>query len=111
MNTIINILLITLIVVFIVDLSGIIDTLKYWIWKKFVKYGDYHNLQLKPLDCSLCMTWWINLIYIIAIGKFTIPYLAFISLCSLLSSKIADIEQYIEDLLTYIINKLYKLLK
>ena len=111
MNILINILLISFIVVFIVDISGIVDTIKYWIWKKYVKYGDYHNLQLKPFSCSLCMTWWVNIIYIIAIGEFTIPYIAFITLCSLLSSKIADFEQFIADAVTYLNNLLYKLLK
>ena len=107
----INIILITAIVTFIVDISGVIDTIKYVLWKKYVKIGNYKNLQIKPLSCSLCMTFWVGLLYLIFTHKFTVPYIAFVCLCSLLSSKIADIEQYIIDVFTWIINKLYKLIE
>lgn len=103
-------LLITFVVVFIIDNSGVIDSIKRWIWKRYIKIGDYNNITLKPFDCSLCSTWWINLIYIAITGKFTIPYIAFCALLSLLASNIADFQRWIKDTLTTIINLFYKLL-
>ena len=103
-------LLITFVVVFIIDNPGVIDSIKKWIWKRYIKIGDYNNINLKPFDCSLCSTWWINLIYIAITGKFSILYIAFSALLSLLASNIADFQRWIKDLLTTIINLLYKLL-
>ena len=108
--TILNLLMISAIVCFIVDVSGIIDTLKKALWKKYVKVGDWKNMSLKPLSCSLCMTWWTTLIYIIATGHFTIPYIALCALLSLVSSNITDCLQLIKDILTYIVTWIYRLL-
>lgn len=105
-----SLLLLSAIICFIIDISGIIDTLKHFLWKKYIKTGDYHNLSLKPLDCSLCMTWWSTLIYIIITGHFTLPYIGFCALLSLLSGNISDILRYIKDLITYITNLLYRLI-
>ena len=68
----INLTLITAIVVFIVDISGAVDSLKSglkWILTKGkMKNSDY---QLKPLDCSLCMTFWSGIIYLLITNNFT----------------------------------------
>lgn len=61
-----ELLIISIIVCFVVDISGIIDTIKYTIWKwVFNNKKEYQEFRLKPFDCSLCMTFWIGLIYII----------------------------------------------
>ena len=110
MEIIFNLLLIQIIVVFIVDLSGIIDTIKKFLWKKFVKVGDYHNLSLKPISCSLCSTWWVCLIYLIVTNNFTLPYIAITALLALLAGNMADLMYFIKDAFTKLINLLYKLL-
>ena len=107
---IVNLLIIASIVCFVVDISGITDTIKHFLWKKFIQVGDYHNLQIKPLDCSLCLTWWTTLLYIIITGHFTIPYIGFCALLSLLSSNISDLERYIKDFLVWLTNNLYKII-
>lgn len=62
----IELLIINVIICFIVDISGVIDSIKYGIWKwVFNGKRDYQEFRLKPFDCSLCMTFWIGLIYII----------------------------------------------
>ena len=67
--TIFNLFLISVICVLIIDLSGFIDSLKYGLSKLLTKNKlasiDY---RLKPIDCSLCMSFWISLIYILCIG-------------------------------------------
>lgn len=56
-----NYLYITLIIIFIVDISGFIDSIKYLLSKIL----GFNVTKLKPIDCSLCLTFWSTLIYTI----------------------------------------------
>lgn len=108
---IINLTLIAAIVVFIVDISGAVDSLKSglkWILTKGkMKNSDY---QLKPLDCSLCMTFWSGIIYLLITKNFTLPYLAFVCLLSCFSGIIKSSILLVEDILIKITQLIYKLL-
>lgn len=106
-----NLLLITCLVVFVIDLSGFIDSVKYAIWKKWIKVGDYHSLSLKPITCSLCSSWWLGLIYLLISHQFTLPLIAFQALLSFLTPVIGDMIIWVKDMLTTLINLLYKLIK
>lgn len=99
-----NILLLAIVTIFIVDISGIIETLKDYLgkWLKII-VG-----RLRPLDCSLCMTFWVCLIYAICVGAFSIPMLAYISLLSFLSMRIGDLLRLADDILSALINKITK---
>lgn len=103
MMTIINLILITIIVCFIVDCSGVMTDIRKFVAKQIFKYTkvkvDYAELKLKPIGCSLCSTWWIGLIYLIFVGKFTIPYIAFVAFLSLISSNISGFLMVIKDYL------------
>ena len=61
-----KLLCIQLICVLIIDISGFIDSVKWgvskWLTKGKIQTTDY---RIKPFDCSLCMTWWSCLIYMI----------------------------------------------
>ena len=39
-------------------------------------------IQLKPFSCSLCMSWWTSLLYVLIIGKISILTVLFILLVS-----------------------------
>ena len=106
----IKLLLIAFMVVFIVDQSGIIDSIKYGIWKLFVKVGDYHNIPLKPFSCSLCSTFWSCIIYLLIVGQFTIPTLAFTCLLAFLTPQIKELQNLIADTLQTLLNLFYKLI-
>lgn len=80
---ILNLLLIQVIVVFIIDISGVIHYIKQWIWKILrgtKKYPD--EFELKPLSCSLCMMFWIGLIYLLITHTLTIPMIAYVTILS-----------------------------
>lgn len=64
---VINLLVISLIVCYVVDVSGFVDHIKQFIWKWLMK-KEYNGYQLKPFDCSRCMCFWVGLIYIICVG-------------------------------------------
>ena len=66
MNNIVirDLILMSIVVVTIVDISGAVDSLKSglkWILTKGkMSNSDY---TLKPIDCSLCMTFWSGIFY------------------------------------------------
>lgn len=104
-----NLFLISIIVVCIVDLSGFVGTLKSVLSKVLTK-GKITNsdYQLKPIDCSLCMTWWCGLIYLIIYHQLTLLNITILLLISTSSFLINDIIRLIQDLITKIINIIYK---
>lgn len=108
-NVILNLFIIAVIVVFIVDISGAIDSLKSgikWILTKG-KMKD-SNYVIKPIDCSLCMTWWCGLIYLLIIGQFTLKYIAIVCIISTFVEIIKSSILLIEDTITKIIQLIYK---
>ncbi len=56
-------LIISIICSFVIDYLGVVENMKKYIWKWFNKI-PYQNFRFKPFDCSLCMSFWITLIYL-----------------------------------------------
>ena len=108
----INLFILTCIIVFIIDLSGFVDEMVKRLYYKYIKVGDYHTLipKLKPLTCSLCLTFWAGLIYLLITSQFTILMLGYVCLLAFLSPIIGDILVMIKDVLNKIINLIYKLI-
>ena len=108
----INLFLLTCIIVFVVDLSGFVDEMVKRLYYKYIKVGDYHTLipKLKPLTCSLCLSFWVGLIYLLITSQFTILMIGYVCLLSFLSPVIGDILVMIKDVLNKIINLIYKLI-
>lgn len=99
--------MICLILVFIIDISGIIDEIKHLIWKVVVgKKRQYQSFKFKPVECSLCMTWWCGLIYL-CFTTITWYYVAYVALLALLTPVFRDTMLLIKDILTKIIETIY----
>lgn len=104
---IIDLILIQLIIVFIIDLSGAVESFKLFISKILTKGRiQTTNFDLRPFTCSLCSTWWIGLIYLLICHSFTIPYIALVTLLSYLTPLSSSILLLIKDLAIFLINKL-----
>jgi hypothetical protein len=103
----IDLFLITLIIVFIIDISGFIDEMET-ILSKWLK-GKAR--VPKPFSCSLCMTWWTGLIYLLIIGEFTLLWIATVALFALLSGVLATLLICIRETLNCVIEKAYNALK
>lgn len=96
-----ELLIITLIMVFIIDLSGFIDEIET-VLSKWLK----GKVRIpKPFSCSLCMSWWTNLIYLLCVGKLTLPYMALIALFAFLTPVFAILFIWIRETLNSILNK------
>ena len=94
-----NLLLIAICVVMIVDISGFIDSVKIGL-KRWL--GIKGGVNLKPFDCSLCMTHWTGLIYLLFTG-FTLQSYALLLFISVLTPTIASAILLIREILDFII--------
>ena len=106
MNTIVDLILLSLITIYIVDLSGFTDT---WL-KALSAYKGRKISQLKPFSCSLCMVWWVCLAFLLMSAKLSLPMVAFSALLSLLSVPIGQLIMLIREAILKAINLLYELL-
>lgn len=108
----INLFLLTCIIVFIIDLSGFVDEMVKRLYYKYIKVGDYHTLipKLKPLTCSLCLSFWAGIIYLLITSQFSILMIGYVCLLSFLTPIIGDILIMIKDVINKIINLIYKLI-
>lgn len=102
---IINLILIQFIVVFIVDLSGFIPNIKSFVSRLLTKHE--FNFSLKPFDCSLCLTFWVGIIFVLVTSQFTIPVLFYICILSFFTPVTNLILINIKDILLSILNKIY----
>ena len=108
---IINLILLTFITCFIIDISGIMTDIKKLFFRILkIKSHEISAIRIKPFDCSTCMVFWIGVIYLLYTGQFDIYSLAIVSFLSAISQNISGFIQYFKELLVYVENKLYKLI-
>ena len=104
--TYINLLLIAFLCVFIIDFSGVIESieavLKKWVNNPFVHIP-------KPFSCSLCSTWWLGIIYLICVGGLTLVNTAYVAFLAALTPVILRSLYLIRDVLDKALYGLEKL--
>ena len=107
-----DLLLIQVIVVCIVDISGFIDSVKSgikWVLTKGrMSSSDY---RLKPFDCSLCMTFWCCIIYLLVTGNFSLVYIAYSLLLACLAGITKEAIFMVESALIKIIRLIERLME
>ena len=103
----IDILLLAVIVVIIIDISGITDSIKSLI-KRIVTKGMMSdpNYSLKPLDCSFCITFWSGVVYMLITHSLSLWMTAYLLGICVLTPVIKDIFILIRETLLKIINKM-----
>ncbi len=100
--------LIVVCTVIVVDLSGFVTTVKRWIWKWVWKNKrEFQDFDMKPFDCSLCSSWWLNLGYLIISGTWTLPLMTLALVLAFLTPVIKDAILTIKALLQKIIDTIY----
>ena len=106
----IDCLLITIIFVIITD------QLQFWenfssSLKSLITRGKFKSpIRCKILECSCCQSWWVNLIYIIIIDKFTIPMIVYILFLSWTTPIINSILSFMINAVLKMINKISEVL-
>lgn len=102
---ILDLICMTIVIVFIIDLSGFINELKQALSKWLTKGKMISNsYRIKPFDCSLCMTFWSGMIYLLAVHSFNLPMILLVCILAFLTPVISDILFLIKDMLTKLIN-------
>ena len=97
---IIDLILIWIIVVIIVDISGINTTVNQVLNILFDKEKKRINIKL----CDFCINWWLGLLYIICMNQFSLVNIAVILVLSTLAPILSNLIWNIRDVLTKIIN-------
>lgn len=81
-------LFIPLAINFLVDWSGLVDNLKFWLfYRMYTKDTQYRYFRIKPFDCPPCASFWTSIIYLL-INKNNLNYFEVI-IYSLTSAAIA----------------------
>jgi hypothetical protein len=107
-----DLLLISTVVCFIVDCSGVVTEIRKALAKYISKRTGLpvtlESIGLKPFSCSLCSVWWTCLIYLLFTGNFTVSYIALSAVLSLCASNISGFLLLFKDILSTIENKIQK---
>jgi hypothetical protein len=99
-----NLFLIAVITVCIIDISGFVNSIKSALNKVITKRKfSNSNYSIKPFDCSLCMTFWIGLIYLIIYNSVSLINITVLLLIAISTPIINDIIRLIQDLITKLI--------
>ena len=106
-----NLIALTAIVCFIIDLSGIQETVKKLIWRWLFKDKPFQDFEMKFPFCSLCMSHHIMLLYLLFSSEFSILNYLLVCILSLCSSVITSLLITFKDFLIFFNNKLNDIIK
>lgn len=90
-----HLILIAFISAFIVDYSGAVKELRAWVNTRILKREA--DRPIRPFDCSLCVTFWAGLIYVIVRGELSVPAVAGVCLAAYLAQVFNNLLFTIKD--------------
>lgn len=106
-DLILNLLMIQVIVCFIIDLSGFINSVESGL-SRWLKY----RVSIpRPFSCSLCSGFWLGLVYILFTGWFNLTGIVTVSLISFFSRNITGILRWIQEMLIKLEDLLYRIIR
>ena len=89
---------ILIICVLVIDISGFVHSIKVAIGK-YLKISP-NSFRIKPFDCSFCMTFWVSVIYLLVVGRFTLVNIAVVLLLCCLTTPLKNLVMSVRDKLT-----------
>ena len=89
---------ILIISVIVIDISGFVHSIKAAIGK-YLKISP-NSFRIKPFDCSFCMTFWVSMIYLLVVGRFTLVNIAVVLLLCCLTTPLKNLVMSVRDKLT-----------
>ena len=89
---------ILIISVIVIDISGFVHSIKAAIGK-FLGISP-NSFRIKPFDCSFCMTFWVSVIYLLVVGRFTLLNIAVVLLLCCLTTPLKNLVMSVRDKLT-----------
>ena len=110
--TILNLFIISIIWVLILDLSGFARTIDKTLYKIFYPKRPYReDAHFPPWDCSLCMSWWTGLLYLLITHTLSLLNIAILLAFAWSTTMEKDIFIFIKDLVTKLLDLLYETFK
>lgn len=101
---VINLIVITFVIVYVIDISGFIQD---GIEPMLARFFHVHQVRLKkPWNCSRCQTLWIGLLYILLTGHLTILSAGFVFMLSYATPIFNNLEIAMLDLMIKLTNKI-----
>lgn len=98
-----NLLFIAFICVFIIDYSGVIEsidsTLQKWLKNPFIHLP-------KPFSCSLCSTWWTGLIWLIIEHSLSVLNIAYVALLAAMTPVMLRLLYLLRGVLEWLLERL-----
>lgn len=104
MNIYTELLLVTCIVTYIVDLSGWTDTWLRWLSHRLGRAVR----AVKPFSCAQCMTWWCCLLWVIIRGQFSLPTVAACAGFAFCSITVSETLIFIREAALWLLRKIGK---
>ena len=89
---------ILIICVLVIDISGFVHSIKVVIGK-YLGISP-NSFRIKPFDCSFCMAFWISVIYLLVVGRFTLVNIAVVLLLCCLTTPLKNLVMSVRDKLT-----------
>ena len=93
-----NLFSILIISVLVIDISGFVHSIKAAIGK-YLGISP-NSFRIKPFDCSFCMTFWVSVIYLLVVGRFTLVNIAVVLLLCCLTTPLKNLVMSVRDKLT-----------
>lgn len=103
-------IIIQILICFVIDISGAVDSLFKPLIKRILHIPPQKDISIKPLDCSLCLGFWCNLIVWLCASRVPLELLVIIFL-STYSRQISGVIVTVGDFFDYALYKIQLLLK
>ena len=102
-NVIIDLILIQIIVVIIIDISGVVGHIENAIARAL----KLKSVSIHLIECSFCVSHWIGLFYLLVTDALSLKTYCFVLILSFLTTVTKDLLYCVRDNIIKVINKLY----
>ena len=102
MNVIIDLILIQIIVVIIIDISGVVVHIENAIARML----SLKKVSIHLIECSFCVSHWIGLFYLLVTGELSLKNYCLVLILSFLTSVTKDLLWGMRDRLVKLVSKL-----
>lgn len=98
-----NLILIQLIVVIIIDISGIVQSVESTIARAL----KLKSVSIHLIECSFCINHWVGLLYLLLTGSLSLETYCFVLILSFFTTVTKELMYCVRDNIIKVINKLY----
>lgn len=105
MNVIIDLILIQIIVVIIIDISGVVEHIEGLIARML----SLKKVKIHLIECSFCVSHWIGLFYLLLTGALSLNTYAIVLVLCFLTSVTKELLWTVRDFFIYLIRLVNRL--